>query len=106
ARKDIDARHQAFEKLLPDNEADLWDALLKLDQETLQALFAHCAGLSINALHEAWGRSNKRRHALQLAEALKLDMGAQGFVTTAANYLGRIKKRQILDTVAEAKGAE
>ncbi len=106
ARKDIDARHQAFEKLLPDNEADLWDALLKLDQETLQALFAHCAGLSINALHEAWGRSNKRRHALQLAEALKLDMGAQGFVTTAANHLGRIKKQQILETVAEARDQE
>ena len=30
-------------------------------------------------------------------------MGAQGFVTTAANYLGRIKKQQILETVAEAK---
>ena len=33
-------------------------------------------------------------------------MGAQGFVTTAANYLGRIKKQQILETVAEAKGEE
>ena len=55
-------------------------------------------------MHEPAVRgSNKRRHAGQLAEALQLDMGAQGFVTTAANYLGRIKKQQILETVAEAK---
>ena len=33
-------------------------------------------------------------------------MGAQGFVPTAANYFGRIKKQQILETVAEAKGEE
>ena len=51
-------------------------------------------------------RANNRRHAMQLAEALRLDMGAQGFVTTAANYLGRIKKQQILETVAEAKGEQ
>lgn len=106
AAKEINARHEAFEKLLPENEAELWDTLLKLDEPTQQALFAHCGGLTVNALHEAWGRTNKRRHALQLAEALQLDMGAQGFVTTAANYLGRIKKQQILQTVAEAKGEE
>ncbi len=106
ARKEIDARHEAFEKTLPENEAELWDALLKLDDAAQQALFAHCAGLTVNALHEAWGRSNKRRHALQLAEALNLDMGAQGLVTTAENYLGRIKKQQILETVVEAKDQE
>ena len=33
-------------------------------------------------------------------------MEAQGFVTTAANYLGRIKKQQILETVAEVKGEQ
>jgi ParB family chromosome partitioning protein len=66
-------------------------------------LFAHCVGLTVNALYEPFGRTTKRRHALDLAEALKLDMGAQGFVTTAAAYLGRITKQQILETVAEAK---
>ncbi|MGP0039623.1 MAG: DNA-binding protein, partial [Rhodomicrobium sp.] len=106
ARKKIDARHEAFQKLLPENEWEVWDALLKLDHDTQQALFAHCAGLTVNALHETFGRSNKRRHALQLAQALELDMGAQGFVTTAANYLGRIKKQQILETVTEVKGEQ
>ena len=51
-------------------------------------------------------RSNKRRHALQLAEVLNLDMAEQGFAVTAANYLGRIKKQQILETVTEAVSAE
>ena len=46
ARKEIDARHEAFQKLLPQNEWEVWDALLGLDPETQQALFAHCAGLT------------------------------------------------------------
>lgn len=33
-------------------------------------------------------------------------MGAQGFAATAANYLSRITKQQILQTVAEAKGQQ
>jgi ParB family chromosome partitioning protein len=107
ARKEIDARHEAFEKLLPEDETQLWDALLTFDETTRQALFAHCVGLTVNAVHEAWSaRSNKRRHALQLAETLKLDMGEQGFVTTAENYFGRVKKQRILETVAEAKGQD
>ena len=57
-------------------------------------------------MHEAVRTSNKRRHAGQLAEALRLDMSEQGFVATAANYFGRIKKQQILETVTEAKDEE
>jgi ParB family transcriptional regulator, chromosome partitioning protein len=107
AASEIAARHEAFEKMLPERETALWDYLLGLDESGRQLLFAHCAGLSVNAVHEPAARgSNKRRHAGQLAEALRLDMGAQGFVTTAANYLGRIKKQQILETVAEAKDEE
>jgi ParB family chromosome partitioning protein len=106
ARKEIGARHAAFEKLLPENDAELWNALLSLDGDTREDLFAHCAGLTVNALHESWGRSNKRRHALQLAEALSLDMREQGFVATHENYFGRISKRQILEKVTEAKGPE
>ncbi len=106
AAQDIAARHAAFEQRLPENAAALWDALLALDAATQQALFAHCAGLTVNALHEAFGRPNQRRHAFQLAEALALDMGAQGFAATAANYLSRITKQQILQTVAEAKGQQ
>jgi ParB family chromosome partitioning protein len=106
AAQEIAGRHEAFHKLLPGHESALWDFLLALNEDRQRELFAHCAGLTVNALHEAFARSNKRRHALQLAEAVELDIGAQGFVTTAANYLGRITKQQILDTAAEAKGQD
>jgi ParB family chromosome partitioning protein len=106
AASEIAARHEAFEKMLPERETALWDFLIGLDESGRQLLFAHCAGLSINAVHEAVRTSNKRRHAGQLAEALRLDMGEQGFVATAANYFGRIKKQQILETVTEAKDEE
>ena len=106
AAGEIAARHEAFEKMLPERETALWDFLLGLDESGRQLLFAHCAGLSVNAVHEPARTSNKRRHAGQLAEALRLDMGEQGFVATPANYFGRIKKQQILETVTEAKDEE
>jgi ParB family transcriptional regulator, chromosome partitioning protein len=106
AAQEIAARHEAFEKMLPERETALWNFLLGLGESGRQLLFAHCAGLSVNAVHEPVRASNKRRHAGQLAEALRLDMGEQGFVASAANYFGRIKKQQILDTVAEAKDEE
>jgi hypothetical protein len=46
-------------------------------------LFAHCAGLSVNALHEKSCGPGKRRHAGQLAQTLNLDMQAQGFQSGA-----------------------
>jgi ParB family transcriptional regulator, chromosome partitioning protein len=106
AAREIAARHEAFEKMLPERETALWDFLLGLDESGRQLLFAYCAGLSVNAVHEPVRASNKRRHAGQLGEALRLDMGAQGFVPTAANYFGWIKKQQILETVSEAKDEE
>jgi ParB family transcriptional regulator, chromosome partitioning protein len=106
AAREIEARHAAFQKVLPEDETQLWDALQNLNPKMQDALFAHCAGLTVNAVYEGNGRSNKRRHALQLAEVLSLDMRDQGFVTNAENYFGRITKHQILEKVAEAKGPE
>ena len=48
--------------------------------------------------------SQKRRHAFQLAEVLKLDMTQAGWVTRADNYLSRVTKSQIVAAVLEAKG--
>jgi ParB family transcriptional regulator, chromosome partitioning protein len=105
AAKDIDARHQAFEGALPQEPADLWDHLLSLDDDTAQKLFAHCAGLTINAVHEQVVRGpGKREHALRLSTALDLDMSEQGFTTGAANFFGRVTKATICAAVAEAKG--
>ena len=101
----IAARHRAWEEALPDKPEQLWSALQSLDAEKREALFAHCAGLTINAVFEpAYRGSQKRRHAFQLAEALKLDMTQAGWVTRADNYLSRVTKSQIVAAVSEAKG--
>ncbi|MGA8772132.1 MAG: DNA-binding protein, partial [Rhodomicrobium sp.] len=101
----IAARHRAWEEALPEKPEDLWATLQKLDAGNREALFAHCAGLTINAVHEPQMRvSQKRRHAFQLAEALKLDMTQAGWVTRADNYLSRVTKSRIIAAVSEAKG--
>jgi ParB family chromosome partitioning protein len=107
AAKEIEARHQAFEGALPQEPTDLWDYLLSLDDDTAQKLFAHCAGLSINAIHEPFVRGpGKREHALRLATELQLDMSEQGFVAGVPNFFGRITKATILASVTDAKGQE
>jgi ParB family chromosome partitioning protein len=101
----IAARHRAWEEALPEKPEDLWAALQSLDAGNREALFAHCAGLTINAVYEPHTRvSQKRRHAFQLAEALRLDMTQAGWVTRADNYLNRVTKSMIVATVSEAKG--
>ena len=101
----IAARHRAWEEALPDKPEDLCAFLQNLDTDNREALFAHCAGLTINAVFEPASRvSQKRRHAFQLAEALKLDMTQAGWVTRADNYLSRVTKCQIFAAVSEAKG--
>jgi ParB family transcriptional regulator, chromosome partitioning protein len=103
--KAIEARHQEWAKQLPKGEDDLWDTLVALDGDSRAALFAHCASLSINAVHEPWNRSLRRlAHADTLARAVNLNMVASGWRPTVDNYLGRVSKARILEAVREAKG--
>jgi ParB family chromosome partitioning protein len=105
AAKAIEARHAVWEKRLPKDENDLWDALRSLDADSRNALFAHCAALTINAIQEPWNRApGRKRHADQIAGVLALDMAATGWQPTVANYLGRVSKARILDAVTESKG--
>ena len=103
--KAIDARHERWVRQLPHDPEDLWDALVTFDADSRAALFAHCASLSVNAVHEPWNRSPRRiAHADRLASAVGLDMIAAGWAATADNYLGRVTKARILEAVREAKG--
>jgi ParB family chromosome partitioning protein len=103
--KAIDARHAEWQKHLPQKSSDLWAALLAFDADSRQALFAHCAALGINAVHEPWNRNKERQaHADHLARAIDLDMAAAGWTPTVENYLGRVPKARILEAVREAKG--
>ncbi|MCG2841461.1 ParB/RepB/Spo0J family partition protein [Sandaracinobacter sp. RS1-74] len=111
--RSIAARHEAWEKRLPDSDKDLWDALMLLDGVDQAALFAHCAAFGVNALWEATSRYDGRvsahgverrlAHSHVLARAVGLDMVAAGWKPTVENYLGRVAKPRILIAVAEAR---
>ena len=101
----INERHEQWVKRLPEDADALWDALLALDGDDRTALFAHCASLSVNALHEPWNRNRGRvAHADHLTRSVGLDLVAAGWVPTVDNYLGRVTKARILEAVREAKG--
>lgn len=103
--KAIDARHKHWAGQMPKNPADLWDVLADLDSDSRKALFAHCAGLTVNAVHQSYDRRPKAlQHADRLATAVRLDMAAAGWTPTVDTYLGRVTKARILDAVREAKG--
>ncbi len=103
--KAIDARHKQWSDCMPKNEGELWDALAELDSDSRHTLFAHCVGLTINAVHQPYDRRPKAlHHAGRLATAVNLDMAASGWTPTVDSYLGRVTKARILDAVREAKG--
>ena len=103
--KRISERHAAWQARLPSSSVDLWSALDDMGDDDRQALFAHCASLSINAVHEPWNRNKERQsHANHLVKAVSLDMAAAGWAPTVDTYLGRVPKARILEAVREAKG--
>jgi ParB family chromosome partitioning protein len=103
--KAIDARHKQWSEWMPKDAGGLWDVLADLDSDSRQALFAHCVGLTINAVHQPYDRRPKAlHHAGRLAAAVSLDMTVAGWTPTVDSYLGRVTKARILDAVREAKG--
>ena len=105
--KAIEARHEYWTGCLPKLSDDLWNALIELHdaaRET-EALFAHCASLTINVVVQAHDpRKRSKAHGDELARAVHLDMANAGWRPTAENYLGRVPKARILEAVREAKG--
>lgn len=102
---DVDKRHQVWARQLPEDSRALWDALIELDGDSRNELFAHCVSLTVNAIHEAFNRQPRAlAHAGQLAEVLSVNLVDAGWVATADNYLGRVTKARILEAVREAKG--
>ncbi|MBB5663838.1 ParB family chromosome partitioning protein [Rhizobium leguminosarum] len=102
--KEIDQRQEAWGQDLPKDPNDLWAFLIGVDDVSRQALFAHCASLSVNAVIEPWSkRTQAIAHADQLSRSIGFDMVEAGWVPTAENYLGRVTKARILQAVREAK---
>lgn len=105
AARALDARHEAWAQQLPETAEHLWPALQALDHDSRHALFAHCAGLTVNAVMTPYDRRPRAlAHADVLAGATGLDMAAAGWTPTVDTYLGRVTKARILDAVREARG--
>ena len=105
--RSIDARTERWTKALPKAPEDLWDALVEFDVDSREALFAHCAALTVNAVDEAYNhRPPALAHADLLATRLGLDMAAAGWTPSAGAYLGRVTKARIREAVREANGAD
>ncbi|WP_044547305.1 ParB/RepB/Spo0J family partition protein [Mesorhizobium japonicum] len=113
--RSIKNRHEAWEKRLPTDVADLWDSLSALTGTEQTELFAHCASLGVNALYERadrYGNGAISTHGVQqrladadhLARAVGLDMIAAGWRPTVGNYLGSVTKARILQAVREGAG--
>jgi ParB family chromosome partitioning protein len=103
----IDARQAQWTKQLPEDPADLWNALTAFDSDSQNALFAHCASLAVNVVREPWNRRpGAFAHGDLLARAVSLDMVAAGWRPTVDTYLGRVPKVRILEAVLEAKGEQ
>jgi ParB family transcriptional regulator, chromosome partitioning protein len=102
--KAIAARHEAWADQLPQEPGALWQTLTGFDVDSRQALFAHCVGLSVNAVHQSWNQGGRMNHADALARAVNLDMAAAGWTPTVETYLGRVTKSRILEAVREGKG--
>jgi ParB family chromosome partitioning protein len=105
AARAIDARHEAWAQRLPREAEHLWTALQALDHDGRQALLAHCAGLTVNAVASPYDRRPRAlADADRLAEAIGLDMTAAGWTPTVDAYFGRVTKARILEAVREARG--
>ncbi|TCP39614.1 hypothetical protein EV662_11194, partial [Rhodovulum marinum] len=77
----------------------------EFDSCSREALFAHCVGMSVNAVHDPYQRRPCAiAHADVLAATVELDMGHAGWTATGDTYLGRVTKARILEAVREAKG--
>ncbi|ADM09250.1 putative DNA-binding protein [Parvularcula bermudensis HTCC2503] len=101
----IDARTTSWLGVLPKAPEDLWGALVGFDNDSREALFAHCIAMTVNAVHEPYNRRPRAlAHADVLAAALGLDMAAAGWAPTGEIYLARVTKARILEAVREAKG--
>lgn len=103
--RSIAARHESWATRMPDKPEQLWAALVALDGDDRQMLFAHCASLAINVTHEQFNRRPRAiAHGEVLGNAVDLDLVLAGWRPTVDLYLGKVTKARILEAVREGKG--
>ena len=97
--------HSQWLKRIPEQPEELWDWLLDQEQSVVMELLAFCVGQTVHAVRLAHDSGSAPRFlaADRLAKALNLDM-ADWWTPTGENYLGRVKKDQILEAISEGTG--
>ncbi len=106
AAQQITERHEAWAKRMPGDPALLWTFVQGLSESERFALLAHCASLTVNAVHLSGGRGGEANdHADALAGELALDMAAY-WQPSVSNYFGRVSKQRIIDAVRDGVSAE
>ncbi len=101
----IAERHAAWARQLPQEAGDLWAFMVALDGDSRLSLMAHCASLTLSAVHNWERRPLAWAQADALAAMVGLDMTAC-WTPTVRGYLGRVTKARILEAVAEGASAE
>jgi ParB family chromosome partitioning protein len=105
AGRKIAERHEVWARQLPADAKDAWAFVVGLDSDSREALFAHCVGLTVNAVRGLQGRPGALAHAEALASYVNLDMGAY-WTPTARSYFERVTKARIGEAVREAVSDE
>ena len=106
-RKEIDARHAACKKLLPEERRSSGTRSQASITDSSEALFAHCAGLTINAVHEPHVRLEQAPPCgLSLRKRLNSTWARKASSPRAANYLEPHQKRRSSRPSREAKGEQ
>jgi ParB family chromosome partitioning protein len=103
----IAKRHASWERRLPQDAAEWWEFVARLDIASQVNLLAHCASLTVNAIHLPKQRTEPgaSAHADVLAQTVGLDMTAT-WTPTVPGYFGRVSKERIIEAVREGVSAE
>ena len=101
AEKQIAERHAAWAKRLPQKPEALWTFIHGLTDGERSGLLAHCASLTVNAIHAPRQSADESEaHAAILAREVGLDMKAY-WQPTATSYFGRVSKERIVEAVRD-----
>ena len=101
----IAERHENWARQLPESADDLWAFVVCLDGDSRLSLMAHCASLTLSAVHGWERRPLAWAQADALAALVDLDMTAC-WTPTVRSYLGRVTKARIQEAVREGVSAE
>ncbi|WP_303830969.1 ParB/RepB/Spo0J family partition protein [Asticcacaulis taihuensis] len=117
AAQSIAARASAWRDTLPEDDAQLWQVLSDLSDDSRAQLLAHFVSSGLNAMYEPAAKpgyngpsvasiQHRLKGADRIAAAVNLDLVAAGWAPSVENYLGRVPKARILLAVEQGCGAD